>query len=62
MGQGDRAPLVEKPMSGFITTRHLFTQAPEIIKGFGWRVWARGMMYILMRRKFTFLGLVSGQV
>lgn len=49
-------------MSGFITTRHLFLQAPVIIKGFGFGVWVRGLWMVIRGRSFTFLALISGQV
>lgn len=45
-------------MAGVIRSRHLFTHAPIIIRGFGWRVWIKGVWKTVTFKRFTFLSLL----
>lgn len=46
-------------MHGYVTTRHLLTHGPVIVREFGWRVFLRCCVRCLVSgRPATFLGVV----
>ena len=44
---------------GEITGKHFFTQAPEIIRDYGWKIWLRGIWAIVQGQDTTFLALIN---
>lgn len=48
---------MERGLNGTVTTRHLLTNAADIIRGFGWGCYLRCWEAVVLGRRTTFLAM-----
>lgn len=48
---------MERGLNGTVTTRHLLTNAGDIIRGFGWGCYLRCWEAVLLGKRTTFLAM-----